>query len=305
MVDFTRDAPAPVDLDVDWIHGAPPSWGATDPPIQVHACDPHTYVLRQSKHVSYEAPFLYLLFGHQRAVLFDTGATKDDVGFPLRSTVDGIVDRWSAENAADRYELVIAHTHSHGDHVAGDAQFADRPNTVVVGHGRDDVQAFFDITEWPGQVVPFDLGGRVLQIFATPGHHRASIAVYDPWSELLLTGDTVYPGRLYVEDFRAFLDSLDRLIAFTETHPIRAVMGCHVEMTQTPGRDYPIGTKYQPQEAPLPMTVAQLRAVRDAASAVADQPGAHQFDDFAIFHGPCRTAMARQVARTLVGRFRR
>lgn len=200
---------------------------------------------------------------------------------------------------------MVAHTHPHGDHVAGDAHFADRPNTVVVGHGREDVEDFFALADWPGQVASFDLGGRVLQILATPGHHRAAIAVYDPWSKLLLTGDTVYPGRLYVEDFPAFLDSLNRLVAFTDSNPVRAVLGCHVEMTQTPGRDYPIGTKYQPHEAPLPMTVAQLRAVRDAAAEVAGQPGAHQFDDFAIFHGPCRRATVQQLARTLVGRLRR
>jgi glyoxylase-like metal-dependent hydrolase (beta-lactamase superfamily II) len=176
---------------------------------------------------------------------------------------------------------------------------------VIVGHERDDVQAFFGIPGWPDQVARFDLGGRVLDILATPGHHRAAIAVYDPWSELLLTGDTVYPGRLYVEDFPAFLDSLDRLVGWTEAHPVRAVMGCHVEMTRTPGRDYPIGTTHQPQEADLPMTIAQLRAVRAAAVTVVDRPGAHQFDDFAIFHGPCRRAMVWQVVRTLAGRFHR
>ncbi len=51
---------------------APPG----EPPIQVHAYDPHTYVLRQSKATNYEAPFLYLLFGNERAILLDTGATE-------------------------------------------------------------------------------------------------------------------------------------------------------------------------------------------------------------------------------------
>jgi hydroxyacylglutathione hydrolase len=62
-------------------------------------------------------------------------------------------------------------------------------------------------------------------------------------------------------------------------------------MTRTPRRQYPVGTTYQPHEAPLPMTVDQLRAVRRAAHDVAGRPGAHAFDDFAIFNGRCTRAV--------------
>ncbi len=77
------------------------------------------------------------------------------------------------------------------------------------------------------------------------------------------------------------------------------MLGCHVEMTSSPGRDYPVGATYQPDEAPLPMTVDQLVAVRDAARSVAGRPGAHVFGDFIIFALPSPPAMARQVARAL------
>ena len=298
MIDFQRGAPVDVDLDVQWIHGTRRGQPA-DPLVQVHACDPHTYLVRQSKAVTYEAPFLYLLFGNERAILFDTGATRDAARFPLRAIVDDLVDSWLADNPREGYELVVAHTHPHGDHVAGDAQLADRRATTVVGHDQEAVAAFFGITDWPDHEVLFDLGGRVLRITGAPGHHAAAIAVHDPWTGFLLTGDTVYPGRLYVEDYPAFLTSLDHLLSWTETYPVRHVMGCHVEMTRTAGRDYPLGTRYQPDEAPLPMTVDQLVRVRAAARSVADRPGAHFFDEVAIFHGPCRGAMLRQVARTL------
>jgi hydroxyacylglutathione hydrolase len=75
------------------------------------------------------------------------------------------------------------------------------------------------------------------------------------------------------------------------------VMGCHIEMSRTPGRDYPIGSTWQPDEAPLPMSVEQLTRVRDAARAVADRPGAHVFDDVVIFNGPCRGPRTRQRLR--------
>jgi glyoxylase-like metal-dependent hydrolase (beta-lactamase superfamily II) len=303
-IDFTHGAPAGGNLDVRWIHGSRKGTGSADPPLQVHAYDEHTVILRQSKDVTFEAPFLYLLFGNHRALLLDTGATKDASRFPLRATVDRLVGQWLAAHPRDHYELVVAHTHGHGDHVAGDAQLADRPATTVVARELDEVQRFFGFTSWPDQIVELDLGGRVLDVLGIPGHHAASIAVFDPWAGFLLTGDTVYPGRLYVPDIAAFLASLDRLVEMAATRPVTHVMGCHIEMTRTPGKDYPLGSTYQPDEPPLPMTVEQLIAVRDAAHSVANRPGAHYFDDFAIFNGPCRGAMLSQMARGLWARTR-
>ena len=66
--------------------------------------------------------------------------------------VDGLIDAWLARHRPDAdgaYELVVAHTHGHGDHVAGDASFADRPDTVVVGHDVDSVRTFFGFADWP------------------------------------------------------------------------------------------------------------------------------------------------------------
>ena len=82
-------------------------------------------------------------------------------------------------------------------------------------------------------------------------HHETSIAVFDPWTGLLLTGDTVYPGRLYVEDMPTFAASIERLTEFALCRPVRHVLGCHIEMTRTPGRDYPLGCRYQPDEPSL------------------------------------------------------
>ncbi len=292
MIDFAAGAPVPGRLDVRWQHG-----DAGEQAIQIHAYDPHTYVLRQSKLTSYEAPFIYLLFGNDRAILFDTGATADPVAFPLRATVDELIESWLAANPRERYQLVVAHTHGHGDHVAGDGQFAGRPDTVVVPREAEAVLDFFGFSDWPAEVVGYDLGGRVLEVTGIPGHHPASIAVYDPWTGFLLTGDTVYPGRLYVFDYTAFSASLERLAEFAAARPVTHVMGCHIEMSRTPGRDYPVGTRHQPDEPPPQMTVAQLIAVRDAARLAAANPGVHVFDDFIIYHGPCRAAMAGQLAR--------
>jgi hydroxyacylglutathione hydrolase len=302
VVDFTAAAPVRGDLDVRWIHGARKRKSSTDPVFQVHAYDRHTYVLRQSKTVSAEAPFLYLLFGNDRALLLDTGAGQQSPERPLRGIVDGLISGWLAEHPRESYQLVVAHTHGHGDHVAGDGQFADRPQTTVVSRELPAVQEFFGFTDWPGQVVQLDLGGRLLEITGSPGHHRAAITVYDPWTGFLLTGDTVLPGRLFAFDYPEFLASLDRLVEFAGRRPVTYVLGCHIEMTRQPGRDYPLGCTYQPDEPPLQMTVQQLTAVREAAKSVAGQPGSHPFDDFLIMNGPYRGYVVKLIARSLWAR---
>jgi len=305
MIDFAAAAPVGVDLDVRWIHGSRSARGDTDPKIQVHACDPHTFVLRQSKAVHYEAPFLYLFCGNDRALLLDTGATEQSEKFPLRETVDHLLGNWLADHPRGSYELVVAHTHGHGDHIAGDSQFAGRPDTIMVPGDVASVRSFFGFADWPDQIVQLDLGGRVLDVTGIPGHHPASIVVYDPWTGFLVTGDTVYPGRLYARDMPAFAASMDRLAEFAAARKVTHVMGCHIEMTRTPGQDYPIGARYQPDEPPLQMTVQQLAAVRDATAAVASRPGAHVFDDFIIFNGRCARPAARQTARLLWSKVRK
>ncbi len=272
--------------------------------IQVHHSDPHTVLLRQSKSVSYEAPFLYLLFGNDRALLLDTGATADPAKFPLRATVDQLVTGWLAQHPRGTYPLVVAHTHGHNDHVAADAQFAGRPATTVVGRELDAVQQYFRFTGWPEQIVEFDLGDRVLEVTGSPGHHRAAITIYDPWTGFLLTGDTVTPGRLYAFDFPPFLASLDRIVALADSRNITHVMGCHIEMTTQPGRDYPLGATYQPHERALQMTVAQLRDVQAAAASVAGKQGAHRFDDFIIYNQPGARDRLNLIAHGLLHKVR-
>lgn len=304
MIDFVNPAPVASNLDVCWIHGTRPGTRCADPAIQVHRHDAHTFILRQSMAVNYEAPFLFLLFGNDRALLLDTGATADATLFPLRRTVDELIDEWLVEHPRSRYRLVVAHSHAHPDHLAGDGQFAGRLDTAVVGPQLSQVRAFFGLTGDPDQLAAYDLGGRSLQLIACPGHHPTSIAIFDRWTGWLLTGDTVYPGRLYVEDYPAFAASIDRLADFATGNPVSVILGCHIEMTMAAGRDYPLGTSFQPNERPLPLTVDQLLRVRQATHAVADRPGAHAFDDVVIFNGPCRPAMARQLIRALWQRFR-
>lgn len=269
-------------LNVQWIHGSPSSKHNTDPDLQTHWYDDDTVILRQNKAIDYEAPFLFLLFGEERAVLLDTGATESAEYFPLRAVVDELIESWLGRNPRNAYGLLVLHTHGHGDHVAGDGQFADRPDTVVVKADKDIAWAFFGFTD-ADPIRPVDLGGRVLEAFATPGHHSASVTFYDPSTGILFAGDTVYRGRLYIVDWAAFSHSIDRLIAFSESRPVTHVLGCHIEMTREAGVDYPVRTTYQPDEPPLEMTVGHLRAIRAALDEVGSEPERRAFDEFILW----------------------
>lgn len=296
MIDFTRERQGN-EWPVNWIHGRRRGSRGTDPPIQVHHLDEHTVILRQSKTLTYEGPFIFLLFGNDRGLLLDTGAVKDSASMPLRGTVDELIAHWLEEHPRDDYELVVAHTHGHRDHIDGDTQFTDRERTTVIPDDAASVATFFGLGEWPRGMTQYDLGGRVLELVPCPGHHDASIAIYDPWTQALFTGDTVYPGRLYVNDAEAFTESLDTLVSVSENRSVSWVVGCHIEMTTTPGVDYPMGTRFQPDEPPLQMTVEQLRSVRDAAHEVRERPGVHVYDDFIIFNGRCILGVVRQLLR--------
>ncbi len=251
-----------------WIHGSANCSNQTDPPIQVHAYGPRTWILRQNKCLNFEAPFMYLMAGNTRALLIDTGATASATLFPLRATVQGLLDAYELANNLPDLLLTVAHTHSHGDHVQGDVQFVGQPLTTVVGTSTSAVQTFFGITSWPTQIVSYELGGRTIDIVPTPGHHSAHITFYDHETGALCTGDTLYPGFLFISALTTYKASIARLVTFASSHPITDILGGHIEMTATPFTAYPYGTVYQPNEHVLQLNVAHLFELDTALASI-------------------------------------
>ncbi len=188
---------------------------STDPLIQVEEFDEDTFILRLSKCFSYEGNFMYLLFGNTQAILFDTGAPPDahNLGaiLPIRKTVDLIVSTWLEDRRPVRFELIVAHTHGHRDHAFWDNQFEGRKNTTIVRPTLPQVKSFFGLLDWPEGQSTLNLGGRMLIVFPLPGHETSHIAVYDERTRVILTGDTLYPGLLTVEDWTAYRRSAMRL----------------------------------------------------------------------------------------------
>lgn len=267
--------PAPGSFPAKWIDGR----DAGEPQVQVHAYNQNTYIFRQSLKTNFEAPFLYLFLGEDRALLEDTGAGNCNITEPVYK----IVEEWKSKHHKKSYPLIAAHSHGHGDHTAGDADFAKLTETTVVGKKAPEVQKFFNITNWPADAASFDLGGRVLHILPIPGHQKASIAIYDEQTSLLLMGDSLYPGRLYVEDFETYKTSIARVVEFTEKHPVSWILGTHIEMTTTPKKDFPLSARERADERVLQLEKKHLLLLNEELKKMEGKAKRVALDDFIIY----------------------
>jgi hydroxyacylglutathione hydrolase len=251
-----------------------------EPAFQVQNIDQDTVVLRQSIVTTFEAPFLYLIIGKTKALLIDTGVA----GVDLR----GEIDRLMAARKTP-LSLVVMHSHGHSDHVGGDGAFAGRPDTVVVGHKPEDVTRFFGIEAWPTQSASFDLGGRVLDIVPTPGHHDSHVMVFDRATRILFSGDTIYPGNLYFQcaklgEFRA---SIDRVATFAAKHDVRWLLGAHIEMTTSPGKTFAMqDTSARQGEHLLELPRSVIGEIQAGLAKMGDKPRVEAYRDFVLFPHP-------------------
>ena len=258
--------------DKVWIHGSEDCSSNKDPAIEVFQFDATTYVLRQNKCVHFEAPFIYVLFGEHTVFVQDTGATADAAQFPLYDVVQDLVAERQARPGAERLRLLVTHSHSHGDHTAGDAQFRGKPGVTLIEPNAEAVREYFRFTNWPEGSATIDLGARQLVVIPAPGHQDESVAVYDSKTGWLLTGDSLYPGLLYINDWTRYRSSIQRLVEFAKTHPVSAVMGTHIEMSRTPGKVFPRGSTFQPGETSLALTMEDLLALDESLRGAGAKP---------------------------------
>jgi glyoxylase-like metal-dependent hydrolase (beta-lactamase superfamily II) len=151
--------------------------------------------------------------------------------------------------SAPRLRASVLNSHSHFDHVGGNYAFHDiyardldytrnhaagipnqkiaselKPESVCPPLPKGVTRASYSIkpfhitrTVSDGQVI--DIGGRKLEVVFTPGHTPDSLCLLDRANRLLLTGDTFYPGPLYLfapeTDLGAYEKSIARLAALS------------------------------------------------------------------------------------------
>ena len=104
---WNTEHPSDGNLRFTWIHGSVSAKANTDVRVQVHRYNEHTFVLRQNPAIHWEAPFMYLLMGEERAVLLDAGATEEAEYFPLRSVVESTMKRWQQANGIPKMPLLV------------------------------------------------------------------------------------------------------------------------------------------------------------------------------------------------------
>lgn len=201
-----------------------------DPWFEVYRIRPGVFAIYEP-HQSEEI-ISYLITGKRTALLFDTGM--------------GISDIKATAQQLTKLPIAVLNSHTHNDHVGDNWRFTeiygmDTDFTRTNARGsREDAQAEiapgeicgplpagfdrtayqtkpFHITRWLHDGNTIDLGERVLQVLATPGHTPDSISLFDSKNGLLFTGDTYYPGPIFLyrpeTDLDAYARSLQKMIA--------------------------------------------------------------------------------------------
>lgn len=285
--DYRCDGPAPGKLAFRWTYGSNVAAKNKDPRVQVVQYNEDTFVLRQNVCVHWEAPFTYLLFGNQGALLIDTGATAEARYYPLRETVDAIVQRWAQARGRRKVPLTIALTS--GEDVAqnqGLVQFAGRADTTFVPQPIEVMKRFYGLAgKWPAGTGKIDLGDRAIEVIPTPGTHRDGVSFYDPYCDLLLTGDFLYPGKINISNDKDFIASLERLKAFAASRPVKWILGGHIEMMFVPGRYYPRFATFKPYERILEMEPGLIDEVLRYAREVQGKEMMLIRGDFVLYNG--------------------
>ena len=284
--DYECGGPAAGDIAFRWIHGSVVAARNTDPRIQVIAYNEDTYILRQNPCVDWQAPFVYLLFGNEGALLIDTGATANAEHYPLRRTVDAIIARWCAVRGRTSIPLRVVLTS--GEDVAqnqGMAQFAGRAGTTMAPTELDAMKRFYGLAEsWPEGAGTIDLGRRVIDVLATPGTHKDGVTFYDRYNQHLYTGDLLYAGRIEIANDRDYVASLGRLARWKQSHGVKWVMGGHVDMMFVPVRAYPRFRNYRPFEHVLQLEAASVDEALEHATGMAGKPGVAFRSDFILLN---------------------
>lgn len=201
----------------------------TDDWFEVYEVDRNVFAIYEPH--QFQEVISYLIVGERRALLWDSGM---GIG-RISEVVDELTD----------VPVVVVNSHTHPDHVGGNAEFAEiwgfdtdfsnrsasgYANARMVGQVRPGalcraLPEGVDSSNY--EIKPFRvgrriqdgstiaLGGRDLQILAVPGHTPDAAALLDTEAGLLFTGDSFYEGPIYLfspeTDLAQFQASIERL----------------------------------------------------------------------------------------------
>ena len=152
----------------------------------------------------------FLFVGTEKALLIDSGFGTGD----LKAIIESLTS----------LPVMLLNTHADHDHIGGNSQFKK-----AFMH-RDDLYRYRQIVgEVPvveliqeGDVI--NLGNRCFEIILIPGHTPGSIALLDAENRILIAGDTVQAGTIYLagegRDIKTYTSSLKILRDMSERFDI-------------------------------------------------------------------------------------
>jgi len=214
----------------------------SDPWFEVYKVAPDTFAIYEPH--QFEETISYLILGKQNALLFDTGMGIGD----LREVVSELT----------QLPVSVLNSHTHNDHVGSNWQFetiysldtefsrenakgstTDAQAELAPGQVCGELPKDFDpknyrtkpwtITKYVHDRDRIELGGRTLEIITAAGHTPDSLSLYDQANELLFTGDTYYPGPIWLyrpeTDLLQYSASVGRLALWARE--ARVLLGAH------------------------------------------------------------------------------
>ena len=147
----------------------------------------------------------FLLAGTEKALLIDSGMNTPDA-------------KQIAESIT-KLPIMLLNTHADPDHISGNGSF----NCFYMHPDEEDN---YRTHGGPGTILPvkdndiIDLGDRPLKIIFIPGHTPGSIAILDIKNRVLISGDTVQDGNIFMfkeqRNMSLYIESLKKLSMYTD-----------------------------------------------------------------------------------------
>ncbi len=140
---------------------------------------PNIWGIAELEH--FEEVISYLIVGEEKALLFDTGLGIKNI----KNEIKKITNK----------SITVINSHSHFDHIGGNKLFKNVLDPILTHTIK---------------LKPF-----LFKVIKTPGHSPDSVCLYEPGNKWLFSGDTLYPGPIYlhlpesdIEDYKQSLKQL-------------------------------------------------------------------------------------------------
>ena len=143
----------------------------------------------------------FLLAGENKALLIDSGMQVQNAKEIAKSLV--------------KLPIELLNTHGDRDHVGSNDEF----DSFYMNPAE--ASNYYNTNKKTGTIIPvsdgdiIDIGGRELEIITLPGHTPGSIAVLDRNNKVLISGDPVQDGNIFMfgvqREMHAYLLSLEKL----------------------------------------------------------------------------------------------